>query len=330
MERLSRAAFLPHFGDPLAFAYWFGFYQHVWAKEVDWLYVFSSNISEEGALFIENLIKESGLPVWYQWQEAPKQHGDTLAMLTQMAREDLVMFIEDDAVIFKPGAVDEAFRLIEEGSVDAVGSARGSCSRELIEAAHQKWDFPAFGDVRDNGCNFWPNFFFAKRSDLLKTDLNFNAVNWKAGEYIEMFNIVAPADLASDTFGWGSLQLRDLGLRFAYVPQYHGHPDDPADYEQKRNLWDGKAKWVHHGSLSTWKILFDDGHIPTPGLDKGEITRRLQWWQSYLEHFLTHYPNQLEDFTLAYGEGIGYTAAKYGVSFKDIKQRQKMYWELMR
>jgi len=156
--------------------------------------------------------------------------------------------------MIKSGIVDWCFTQIESGLFDIVGSKRGSCHDEILEAARRIYGICYEGEG-DQGPNFWPNCFFASRQLLLATDRDYNSRAWTQGEIITPLNdyeVVAPV-ISSDTFVWASLQLRAMvpENRICYFPQYHAHPDDYKHYEQKRYLFDGHAPWCHIGSLSS-------------------------------------------------------------------------------
>lgn len=282
----SRAALLPYPGDPFLLKLWFKYYER-WSAEVDRLYVYvNSPGSKEVINYIKALVEEHD-KTFFIYIDRQIEHGEALRQMVQLANEDYIMFVEDDGFIFKPDYVKSSFEAIESGRVDAVGSRRGSCSLWLYQAASQKYGVNNDG-YGDNGPNFWPNFFFAKREDLLKVT-NFGARFWKEGEMVREVGMIAPEDSAGDTFVEGSLQLRAMGLRFDYVPQYHGSTDDEPDYLNKTNIWDGVCPWLHVGSLSSgyhgmlkpdYQINYDHFRSDQERL---ELERRVAFWQWGLE-----------------------------------------------
>jgi hypothetical protein len=233
------------------------------------------------------------------------------------------------------------------GEADAVGGKRGSCSMEVWERARDVFglDYSGFGD---QGPNFWPCYFFIKKETLLNTDRNFGAKNWKRGEIIESLNNykVRDENCANDTFVNTSLQLRKMGLRFHYEPQYHGSPNDLSDYAQRVNLWDGQAAWTHVGSLSSGigGVLMDDfGRSlarrkidePVSGTiipnycntdaERLEWERRIQWWLTFYEN---SEPEELRELREEYRKAIMRVIDRYKLSFDNIKRRQMIYSEL--
>ncbi|MBN2261361.1 MAG: hypothetical protein JW735_00490, partial [Prolixibacteraceae bacterium] len=254
----SRAAILPYPGDPFLLHYWLELFYRVWADEIDKLYVICNTPVEEKVVeYIEYLCTEGmDNKIDYTYIDHHIQHGDAIRIGLEKAIEDYVMLIEDDAYIFKPGIVDDCFKKIESGDFDIVGSKRGSCHEEILNRAKQIWGIPTDG-LGDQGCNFWPCYFFSTRSTLLQTDRDYNSRAWVQGDIIaplQDYVVVAPV-VAADTFVNTSLQLRAMipERRILYVAQYHAHPDDLKHFEQKSEYtpFDGKASWTHIGSLSS-------------------------------------------------------------------------------
>lgn len=249
---MTKAAILPTPIDPYLCLLWMEISKNTWVSEVDTLYVFLNGDTEKPvADYIKKRFEE--IPnAMVEYVPGMIQHGTALALMTKKAKEDLIMFIEDDGYIFKKGLVSQMFSLIESGEYDIVGSPRTSSSMDIQRIVAKKCnvDLSGAGDV---GVSFWPNFFFAKRLDLMKTDLEFNAKGWDKGTYIKEIDWTVEPDgdmVRGDTFVWGSIQLRALGLKCHTVPQYHLHPEWESEKAGNVNLWDGTAGWLHAGSLS--------------------------------------------------------------------------------
>lgn len=242
---MARIALLPTIGQTHILGEWFKSYEN-WQHEIDKLYINVAGSSHGGSL------KE---------------------MMSWVKKDDILMFIEEDAIIFKTGIVEECFKEIEEGNYDALGSPRMSCHPEIAIAAKKKWklDYTGFGD---KGPNYWPNFFFCKVSDLLKTDLDFGAKSWKQGDYIkELDHTVKEKAISGDTFVWISIQLRAMGLKIKEIPQYHCSPYDLQDHQEKKNIFDGECPWFHLGSLA------GNFHHPNSDMERLELERRTMWHQ---------------------------------------------------
>jgi hypothetical protein len=339
---MSRAALLPTPGDPFLLKYWLENYAKYWKGEVDKLYVhLNTPIEREVVEYEQELLDRYGVNFIYKDHQI--EHGDAINELLDMCSEELVMLIEDDAFIFRRGVIDECFYLLEKGECDVLGSKRGSCSMEILEAAKNKWglNYDGYGD---QGCNFWPCFFFIKRELLEKTDRKFGSRAWKMGETIEPLGHVVNGEIVcGDTFVNTSLQLRAMGLRFLCFPQYHGSPDDLEHFEKRTNLWDGNAPWTHVGSLSSGVggVLVDDNGISLatrtspqtqrdfvlPPAHVNEWARRIQWWQAFYDN---SDPNKITEFREEYRKALERLYIACGVHKKDTMRRQMAYNELFK
>lgn len=341
---MSRAVILPTPGDPFLLKHWMRYFTEVWGSEVDKLYVHLNTPVEASVLkYIENVLDHP--QVYLKHTPEYRQHGDCINEILDDVVEDHIMLIEDDAYIFKKGYVDSFFDVLERGEADVVGSKRCSCSHEILKKAEERWGLDWKG-VGDSGCNFWPNFLFIKKETLLKTDRKFNAKVWNRGERIEALDWVVDIDVvASDTFVHTSLQLHDMGLTMMYIPQYHGSPDDIQNYETKEFLFDGKAPWVHLGSLSSgFNGVLMDGQgrslanrtiltpqptaLPkmcnTPG-ERREWERRVQFWQMFWEDTDAVGLEEMHDL---YGKAIERVIVEYRLNRKNILKRRRIYREL--
>ena len=302
-RKTSRAVILPFPGDPFLLQYWYTLFKKVWYHEVDKLYIcHNSTIEPEAVEFMKEMVAKDD-KVFFIHHSKQIDHGNAINYTLDIVKEDYVMLVEDDAFIFGHGVVSQCFNLLECGAYDIVGSKRGSCTNEILEAALDKWGIGIVG-LGDQGPNFWPNFFFCKKELLLKTDRRFCARQWEVGEKIEGLDHVCKETQNGDTFVNTSLQLRGMvpKERIKIVPQYHGHPDDQDHYDKKIFLFDGKAPWFHVGSLSTGigALIQDDfgrsltrrkleppndkvrlDHPPTSGFEKREYERRVQWWLAF-------------------------------------------------
>jgi len=208
--------------------------------------------------------------------------------------------------------------------------------------------------IGDQGCNFWPNFFFIPKRLLLDTDRWFGAKAWQAG--VEIVPLSRPNDpyiakelVASDTFVNTSMQLLAVipQDKILYVPQYHGSPDDLDHSQRNYNLFDGIAGWCHIGSLSSGVGgLIQDGHgrplsrrlidadkgenYPIPNYcnteqEKNEFERRVQFWKTFYEYAE---PNKIEEFRLLYANAVQTIINQYELSTTRIDRRQRAYKQL--
>lgn len=246
-----------------------------------------------------------------------------------LAPEDsLILLLEDDGFIFEPGAVNKCFQKIESDLCDAVGSPRFSCGVEIGEAAQRKYnlDYSGYGDV---GPWVWPNFFFCKREDLLKTDLNFGSKSFIAGEYCKELDYTFKEVNHADTFGWGAIQLRALGLRFHNIPQHHAGPfeiTDKGNHEQNWHPTQSWFPWIHGGSLSAGWGGYLTGSVPDTFNDsaKQEIETRCAFWtiaSDVIEGFT--------DFKRDYRAGIEQLILNGSLDRDRINVKIKIYRELI-
>lgn len=344
----SRAAILPYPGDPFLLQFWLkNFYTH-WADEIDKLYIICNTpVEKEVADYIEKLCQNPKID--YTYIDHHIQHGDAIRIGLEKATEEYVMLVEDDAYILRSGVVDECFARIESGQFDIVGSKRGSCDEEISKEAQRVYDISYEGEG-DQGCNFWPNFFFMKRELLLSTDRDFNSRAWVQGEIIPPLQhyVVAAPVISSDTFVWASLQLRAMipEQRIFYVNQYHAHPSDAEHYQRQNHIFDGKCPWIHIGSLSSGPsgaIMDDQGRsiskrtreapkgktvLPAAWCDvssdfaKMEWERRVQWWLMFWE---LRDPEAIPEYAALYKAGIDRIIEQFELNVKRIRSRQQMY-----
>jgi len=239
-----RVVLLPTMDQPHANGMWLQLYER-WQNEVDKLYVHVNDYTHGVAL-------KYMLDKW-------------------VYRDDIVMLIENDGIVFKPGIVDKYFKIIEDGKADIVGSPRMSCHPEIAEAAKKKWnlDYEGFGD---KGPNLWPNMFFIKAKHLFDTDMHFHAKGWKKGDKIkELDHVVENDNIMGDTLVWTCIQLRAEGLKIHEIPQYHASPYDIENAEKKEGIFDGKCPYFHFGSLT------GDFTVPQDDISSRELERRAAW-----------------------------------------------------
>lgn len=280
----SRAAFVSSCGDPFLTLFVHKLFKERFYDEVDKFYVNVNNhcgvpqevISE----LLSRLASDKKTHIIYH----PEGIGNGLPIteMTLISNQDLLLLLEDDGFIFTPGVVDRCFKLIESGQYDIVGSPRGSCGAEVWEALKQQYslDYSGYGDV---GPTWWPNFFFAKRNDFLRTDMNFASFRFPEGSKLPGSNYVFQEDNYGDTFVWASIQLRNLGLRAASVPQHKADPFEIEHKETKEQNWHESQQpfeWIHGGSLSAGWGGYLSGKLPDVSTDsaKQEIESRCAFW----------------------------------------------------
>lgn len=339
---MSRAVFLPTPGDPFMLHYWLKNYQR-WQHFVDKLYVcINTPIGKEAEDYMKEICVENNAEVIYFHNQV--QHGDCLNECLERCQEDYTLLVEDDAYVVRPDMIDYCFKLIESGEVDLIGGKRGSCAFEILKKALEVWGVQYEG-IGDQGCNFWPCWLFTKKELLLKTDRNFNAKAWNAGEIVPGVNLVADKTIYGDTFVNTSLQLRALipSYRIRTFHQYHAGQVDLEDYENHRGLFDGNCPWVHIGSLSSGicGVITDELNRPlayrdviqprdnalNPDWCKNEMeqmewARRVAFWLRYYD---TREPGKLEELAGLYYVGLMRILATYKIPLKKVHQMQDIY-----
>ncbi|SRR6266702_1473442 len=326
---MTRAAFLSSGGDPFISLLVLKLFQERWYNEVDKLYIDYNNHSGVPLEVAQEFVKRA--------MEEPKVHliyhnrgignGMPITEMTKISQEDLVMLLEDDGFIFEPGIVDSCFQKIESDMTDIVGSPRGSCGPEIWERSRGKYalDYSGYGDV---GPNWWPNFFFCKRKDLLRTDFNFASITFHADEYCKELDYTFKDINHGDTFVWACMQLRALGLRSQSIPQHHASPYEIDDYNNHTMNWIGdKPKWIHGGSLSTGWGGYLSNIVPDVSNESAllETETRAAFWtiaSSIIEGFT--------DFKYQYQKGIESLIANAGLDRDRIGKKVGIYRALMR
>lgn len=350
-RKTSRAAILPFPGDPLLFDYWYKLFKNVWGTEVDKLYVYlNSPVEKDVVDYIKAKLKEDieAGKVHLEYHPEQLEHGEVINRSLDLITEEYVMLVEDDGFIFKKGFVSQCFNWLECGAYDIVGSKRGSCGMEVLQAAQKKYGISYEGEG-DQGPNFWPCYFFAKKELYLKTNRNFGAKAWPAGTKIEELDHVCTIDQAGDTFVQASLQLRNIvpEERIKYVPQYHAHPLDLDHYKQRKYVFDGQAPWIHIGSLSSGVggVLKDEfsrplarrtvdpqgpetklTNPPTSDFEAQEWERRVAWWDTF---YWQSPAIGIAEFKRLYGDAVHRVIRQYGLNKKRITERKQAFSTLI-
>lgn len=299
---MSRAVLISCGGDVLLSTFVVMLWQKYWRDEVDRVYInFNTEMEEPTGEYLSRISTDKKISIIYHPYAIG--FGEPIKQMLQSCRENLVMLLENDGFIFQTGIVDKYFKQIESGEFDALGSPRFSCGFEISKAMKVKYNlnYEGYGDI---GPNFWPNFFFCKKEDLLKTDLNFAPKEFKHGEYVKEIDHTMSQTEASDTFGWTCMQLRSMGIRFGSIPQYHASPNEIEEYNQQINKWEkGKPPYIHGGSLSAgWSNSgFLLGRQPVPDNIHGmhEIETRVAFWQ-----IVSDVVEGFDEFKKEYKQGI--------------------------
>lgn len=326
---MSRAVFLSAGGDVFISLFVLKLFKERWYDEVDKFYICYNNHAgvplEVAQEFIVAATQDP--KVQLIWHPEGIGNGMPITEMTHLCKEDLVMLLEDDGFIFTPGKVKWCFQQIESDLTDMLGSPRGSCGQEIWDRSGVKYglDYTGYGDV---GPNWWPNFFFCKRADLLKTDLNFGSVTFKPDDYCKELDYTFKDINHGDTFVWACMQLRAMGLRSQSIPQFHASPFEITEKEIKEGNWhnDQVPYWLHGGSLSTSWGGYLSGRMPDVSTDsaKQEIETRVAFW--------TICSDAIDGFTQfkpIYQQALAKLVEDANLSKDRIQKKIKIYKELM-
>lgn len=328
---MSRAVFLSAGGDPFLSLFVLKLFKERFYDEVDKIYICYNNHAgvplEVAQEFISKAIEDPKVQLIYH--PSGIGNGMPITEMAKIAKEDLIMLLEDDGFIFQSGAVNKCFQDIESDLTDIVGSPRFSCGTEIGEASKIKYglDYSGYGDV---GCNWWPNFFFCKREDLLKTDMDFGSHTWTPGEYSKELDHTFTEINHGDTFVWACIQLRARGLRSHSVPQHHAGPFEITDKETGEQNWHPSQSWfpwIHGGSLSAGWGGYLTGSIPDTSNDsaKQEIETRVAFWM-----ICSDVIDGFEDFKQRYKLGIQELIDNGNLNRDRIIEKVIIYKQLMK
>ncbi len=326
---MTRAVFASAGGDPFLALFMLRLINR-WQDEIDHLYIcYNARIDPTVSNYVMNQYIGNPKVSWIS-SAIPLGFGEPIKRCLEACnlegKEDIIVLLEDDGFIYKKDLVNDMFQKIEGGAVDALGSPRFSCTPGIAEAVKNKYKLDYSG-TGDKGPNFWPNFFFVKREDLLRTDLNFAGKGWKAGEYIKELDYTPTEDQAGDTFVWTCIQLRALGVRFLDIPQNHASPTEIEDIELKRyNHEKGFIGWIHGGSLSSgWNGFLVNPPPPPTGLGVQEFETRAAFWELVSE--IEEMPDK--QFTKTYRDGIARFVTECKLDRDRIEQKKAFYRGLM-
>ena len=288
-----RAALLSTCGDVMITSLLLKLWKRSWHNEIEHLYINFNNHCgvppEVVGEFMENIASDP--KITFVYHPTGIGNGPPQVELLKLCNEDNVLLLEDDFFIFEPGVVDGYFKKIESGECDLLGSPRYAYG-EVADAAKSKYNLNYSG-VGDKGFGWWPTGFYCKKSDLLKTDLDFGSKAYKKGVFYKELDHTFSEECYTDTFTWTSLQLRYMGLRAIEIPQYHAMPfiaDQPTN-----------IPYIHAGSLSAGWGGYLSGIVPDVSNEsaKQEMETRCAFWKLALEE-----TEGFTDFSKKYLDGI--------------------------
>src|SRR6266702_818592 len=317
---MTRAVLLPSTGDPFLLRAWLKCFER-WEDEVDKLYICINNreMQSNELGYILDLVTFNP-KIHHQEYFLTLDHGPAINKMLDVCQEGAIMLAEDDALIFKKGQVESCFKRIQDNEVDVIGSARVSCAKEIYERAEEVWGTPP------QAPNFWPNFFFILKKNLLQTDRHFHAKQWVRGDYIKELDLEITDEISpADTFVWASIQLRDMNLRAEIVDQYHSRPEDIQDKEQVLGIFDRKCPWVHIGSMSGWQFTLMSATLQPRLGSISEWERRAAAWLMVWEDAQEDLPESMQKFSNLYKSGIDRLITEYTLSPARVRLRTDLF-----
>jgi hypothetical protein len=307
---MTRAALLPTRGDPFSIMLNLHYFDTVWQDEVDRYHILLNSPLEFDVVRFLQARATRNPKVTFTYVDHALDHGPTLTEMVKAAKEDILVLMEDDFLVYKKGCIDTFCKAVESGSYDIVGDpTHQQCDAELEQAIRQRFGLPMD--------SWWPCFFFARRADLLRTDMHFSSKRFPPGERIELLDCTPSVLQCADTFVWMSLQLRALGLRALNI-----------DHHRDSTMQGNYSDYSHNGTISSAvdAIFTDDEDRPLsirklPNAFKYETTleggayemeRRLVWHLLMVERFWDE-AAEIAEFRDLYKKAILKYAMKFGL-----------------
>lgn len=322
---MTRSAFLSSAGDPFLGDFCLSLWKNRWYHEIDTIYIGYNNHAE--------IPLQTSYEFLRKWEKDPKVriiytpmgigNGNPITQMLFNSKEDSLLLLEDDGYIFTPGVVNEWFNLIESGKTDMIGSPRYTAGKiGLVMEKKYNLDYKKLGDC---GFGAWPNTFLCKRSDLLKTDLDFGSTKYPKGKYFKELDYTMENDEYTDTFTFAFIQLRSFGLTMQDIPQYHTHPEDFLE-KDRMYLWEEEPTYLHGGSLSSgWNGYLQNPPIINTDMEIKDMETRVSLWK-----LVSDETQGYEDFKIEYRKGIEQLIAVSKLNPERIMRKYNGYKRLMR
>ena len=295
---MSRAGLLLTVGDPFILNLWLEYYEKIWCKEVNKIYVVLDNREDSNIPNINSYLNDlfRKYPNIEVAESGGMGIGNAITKSFQICKEDNYVLLNDDCIIFRPYALDYHFSQIEKNKFDAVGSPLRNYTP--VEVDKELQTIFSYSELENEflqryGYAFWQNLFFGKTSDALKTDLDMDVKTFKQGEFLPQLKTSFATDTGVDVFVSFSWQLRRMGLRFDYIKQGHTTPQDVYRYIIMEEIFSGNYSWVHIGNMSTLTVYLRQGweNRQASQSETEEYQRKFAWWEIMMER----YPNIEKD-----------------------------------
>jgi len=229
---MTRAAIIAGRGDVFTNFLFVDSFKKIWKDEVDMLYVaIASYFDEEHKKFLRDVVfNDPKIKLFFF--DRITEGGDNEPFLIEQSKEDHLVMLEDDVLVFKKLALDEYFKKIENGEFDVIGPYSPALSTWIREKAKAMYGYDAVG----------PSHRFMKRSDWEKTDKIYKANSFGIGEYKREVDMIMPDRTRGisrgDTGMWNSVELMHAGCRIGYINEVRATAIRPG------------VPWTHVNSLS--------------------------------------------------------------------------------
>jgi len=323
---MGKSALLSTCGDPFILLLGIKLWKERWYDEIDNLYInYNNHCQIPYNIVTECFSRLNDKKIHLIYHPSGIGNGPPQVENLLIAKEDLVLLLEDDFYIFTKGIVSGYFKKIESGECDLLGSPRYTYG-EVADSAKKKYNLDYNGEG-DRGFGWWPTGFYCKRKDLLKTDLDFGSKKYSRGEYFKELDYTFKEDNYTDTFTWTSVQLRAMGLKAIEIPQYHA---DVYEIESKQkgimNWRNGNPPYIHGGSLSAGWGGYLSGRLPDVShvAAKQEIETRCAFWK-----IASDVVEGFEQFKDQYRSGIENLIISCSLDRDRINTKIKIYKTLM-
>lgn len=345
----KRIVILPTPADPMLLHFWLSHFEKIWCDEVDQLYILAGTVASGDVLkWIVDRVQSSpqSQKIYLRIVNEIVDHGDAINMALDDIEDAQVVLLEDDYFITKQNVLSVHFDHLDH--YDVVGSKRGSCSTDILDAAQRKYglSYKGFGD---QGCNLWPSFLFTTTDVLKSTDRHFSAKGYAPGDTVPGLGTFE-RQLYGDTFVHTSLQLLKQGRSIHYVQQYHCNTDDAPDFTSKKNIFDPASDRFHIGSLSSLylgMLRYSDDRVlgreksspPSPPLAEHvpvgtrdiirEYERRFTWAYLFTRFYRSSPPKHAIPIFSEYENAIHKAILELKLDFTYIKNMYKIYKMLL-
>lgn len=217
----SRAVVVGSNAFPYLISYWFYLFTKYWQDEVDVVYFAISQAGHPKSWGYTKALLESHPKI--KVVETGLAWPDSINKVTREVKEDLVLCLHDDVLIYKSGIIDKYFKIVEEKDVVVTPLTGIYTPSPLIqELMHVKFpnQVPFVSEDGDKEYSFYCHFFFIKNELLKKTSIDFGEWHIKIGEYCPLLKWTPlSTPFGADTNFKLCLELLNAGAKFYGIPK---------------------------------------------------------------------------------------------------------------